>query len=250
LNTLWNLEGSTGFPKPIGQTGFSLASLENAIILPVGPKRARNWLVFLGGLPRKLSTNIDFDKNCAGNVMIFAGKYGYPESIHFQGSNNTLYWGPNITWPAAVNVRFSSNRQLLFWGEGSTSNGTVVILEGDERRTLIGDDCMFALNTRIYTSDLHAIVDMTAQTWINPPQDVLIHSHVWLGQDSLILKGVTIGSGSIVGAKSLVTKSIIPNGLVGGIPAKLLKSNVRWERTRQPGLKFDSEDLYELESSR
>ena len=249
LNTLWSLEGSRCLPKPIGQTGFSLASLENAIILSIGPKGAKNWLVFLGGLPRQLSTKIDFDKNCTENVIIFAGKYGYPKSIHFQGSKNTLYWGPNITWPAIVDVRFSSNRQLLFWGKGSTSNGTVVILEGDERRILIGDDCMFALNTRIYTSDLHAIVDMTAQEWINPPQDVLIHSHVWLGQDSLILKGVDIGSGSIVGAKSLVTKSIVANGLVGGIPAKLLKSNVRWERTRQPNLKLDSPDLYEVESS-
>jgi len=240
LNTLWSFESSGCFPKPIGEGGFSLASLGNAIILPIGSKRAKNWLVFLGGMPRQLPTNIYFDKNCTGNVIIFAGKYGYPRSVHFQGSNNTQYWGADITWPACVDIRFSSDRQLLFWGNGATSNGTTIILEGDKRQVLIGDDCMFALNTRIYTSDLHAIVDMTKEEWINCPQDVMIRSHVWLGQDSLILKGVDIGSGSVVGAKSLVTKSIGPNSLVGGIPAKLLKSNVRWERTRRPTLKVDS----------
>jgi acyl-[acyl carrier protein]--UDP-N-acetylglucosamine O-acyltransferase len=150
------------------------------------------------------------------------------------GNSNRVYWGAKILWPAAVDVRFSSDSQLLFWGDGSTSNGTSLILEGAERTMIIGDECMFALNTRVYTSDLHAIVDTTKEEWINPPRDVRIGTGVWVGQDALILKGVHIGDGVIVGAKSLVTRSVAPNSLVGGIPAKVLKSNVRWERTRQP----------------
>jgi acetyltransferase-like isoleucine patch superfamily enzyme len=52
---------------------------------------------------------------------------------------------------------------------------------------------------------------------------VQIGNDVWIGCNCILLKGVTIGEGSIVSAGSIVTKDIPPNVMVGGNPAKILK---------------------------
>lgn len=52
---------------------------------------------------------------------------------------------------------------------------------------------------------------------------IKICSHAWIGMNSIILKGVTIGEGAIVGAGSVVTKDVSPWTIVGGNPAKVIK---------------------------
>lgn len=53
---------------------------------------------------------------------------------------------------------------------------------------------------------------------------VEIKNNVWIGEGVVIMPNVTIGENSIVGANSVVTKSIPPNSVVGGNPAKILRS--------------------------
>lgn len=50
--------------------------------------------------------------------------------------------------------------------------------------------------------------------------DVIIEDDVWVGCNVTILKGVTIGRGGIVAAGAVVTKSVPPYTIVGGVPAK------------------------------
>lgn len=52
---------------------------------------------------------------------------------------------------------------------------------------------------------------------------VVIEDDVWVGANVTILKGVTIGRGSIVAAGAVVTKSFPPYSVIGGVPAHLLK---------------------------
>ena len=54
-------------------------------------------------------------------------------------------------------------------------------------------------------------------------QPVVIEDDVWCGANVTILKGVTIGHGSVVAAGAVVTKSFPPYSIIGGIPAKLIK---------------------------
>lgn len=51
----------------------------------------------------------------------------------------------------------------------------------------------------------------------------VIGNDVWVGLNSIILDGVTIGDGAIIGAGSVVTKDVKPYTIVGGIPAKIIK---------------------------
>ncbi len=55
---------------------------------------------------------------------------------------------------------------------------------------------------------------------------VKIGSNVWLGQYSRVLKGVTIGEGSIVASNAVVTKNVPVNTIVAGNPAVIVKSNI------------------------
>ena len=52
---------------------------------------------------------------------------------------------------------------------------------------------------------------------------IVLEDDVWIGQDSIILSGVTIGRGSVIAAGSVVTKSVEPYSIVGGNPARLIR---------------------------
>ena len=56
---------------------------------------------------------------------------------------------------------------------------------------------------------------------------VVIEDDVWIGTRAIILHGVTIGRGAIVGAGAVVTKSVPPYAIVGGVPARVIK--FRWD---------------------
>jgi acetyltransferase-like isoleucine patch superfamily enzyme len=67
----------------------------------------------------------------------------------------------------------------------------------------------------------------TGRTDARPPiagAPVRIGANAWIGFNSIILKGVTIGERSIVAAGSVVTSDVPPDGVVGGNPARVLRS--------------------------
>lgn len=57
---------------------------------------------------------------------------------------------------------------------------------------------------------------------------IVIEDHVWIGAKVMILKGVTIGSGAVIAAGSVVTKDVPPNCVAAGNPAKVVKENISW----------------------
>lgn len=59
------------------------------------------------------------------------------------------------------------------------------------------------------------------EAWSKGP--IVIGNDVWIGMDSMILSGVTIGQGAVIAAGSVVTKDVPPYAIVGGNPAKVIK---------------------------
>ncbi len=84
-------------------------------------------------------------------------------------------------------------------------------------RIILGDDVYLAPNVCFFASG-HDIDDLTQLTG----GDIVIGDHVWIGANAIILPGVTIGNGSVVGAGSVVTKSLPYDSVAVGTPARVV----------------------------
>ncbi|MCU4858668.1 CatB-related O-acetyltransferase [Bacillus cereus] len=62
---------------------------------------------------------------------------------------------------------------------------------------------------------------------------IIVEDDVWIGNNAIILSGITIGKGAIVAAGSVVTKNVEPYSIVGGNPAQLIKYRFSEEVIRQ-----------------
>lgn len=91
----------------------------------------------------------------------------------------------------------------------------------DHGGVTLGDGCLIG----------HNVVFATLNHDLNPhrrafmkPAPIVLGKNVWIGSNSTILQGVTIGDGAVVAAGAVVTKDVPANAVVGGIPAKYLRS--------------------------
>lgn len=91
----------------------------------------------------------------------------------------------------------------------------------------IGSGVMIARNVNIYDSDYHpfSLFDDVQSIATKP---VVIEDHVWIGNGSYIMKGVTIGEGSVVSAASVVIKKVRPHSMVSGNPATEVAKDIYW----------------------
>jgi acetyltransferase-like isoleucine patch superfamily enzyme len=105
----------------------------------------------------------------------------------------------------------------LILGDGVHFNGCSVVAS---ELITIGYKSGVGDFTSIMDSTYHDLSsDTTSRT-----QPISIGSNVWIGRSCTILPGVSIGDNSVVASNSVVNKSVPPNTLVGGVPAKFLKT--------------------------
>ena len=109
--------------------------------------------------------------------------------------------------------------------------GTGLTVLSTRAKVRIGDDVMFGPNVTIVTGD-HRI-DIPGRTMYSVrddekspenDRDVVIENDVWIGANVIILKGVTIHTGSVIAAGSVVTKDVEEYSVYGGVPAKFLRA--------------------------
>ena len=115
-------------------------------------------------------------------------------------------------------VRLSSKLSI-----GNNSGvGINANIQGD---ITIGDNVMMGPEVAIYTVN-HCTeridIPMNVQG-ITPEKPVVIGNDVWIGTRVIILGGVKVGTGSIIAAGSVVTKSIPAYTIVAGVPAKVVR---------------------------
>ena len=94
---------------------------------------------------------------------------------------------------------------------------------------IIGNHCSIGWDCDIMDTSFHRVNYANQDSGpITAP--VVIEDNVWIGIHCIILKGVTIGRNSVIGAGSVVVKGIPPNVFAAGTPAKVLKEITGWDR--------------------
>lgn len=117
-----------------------------------------------------------------------------------------LYLGKNSS--IGANATLYSTRAKIVIGSDFMSGPGMTIITGDHRTDILG-------------RTMRSVTDADKRP--EDDADVVIENDVWVGANVTILKGVKIGTGSIVAAGSVVTKDVLPFSVVGGAPAKLIK---------------------------
>ncbi len=84
----------------------------------------------------------------------------------------------------------------------------------------IGDDCLIGTHVMVMDCDFHRVED---KSWDTTGAAVVLENKVWLGNRSIVLKGVTIGHDAVVAAGSVVTRDVPPRTVVAGVPARVVR---------------------------
>ncbi|MCR1842088.1 sugar O-acetyltransferase [Murimonas intestini] len=92
----------------------------------------------------------------------------------------------------------------------------------DVAKVKIGDNCQMAPNVSVYTAG-HPVHPAARNTLYEYGIEVTIGDNVWIGGNTVILPGVHIGSNTVIGAGSVVTKDIPDWVIAGGNPCKVIR---------------------------
>lgn len=186
-------------------------------------------------------------------VVILGKEIGLKKKSKFGyfGKNSTIM-KPFLQLSGCSNIKIGdsttilSNARLAVYGSSSEANITIgnncyigfgfSALASAEANISIGDNVLFASNVLV-TNENHGIDPESDIPYMDQKlsaRDVVIGNGCWIGEKACILSGVTIGEKCIIGAGSIVTKSIPSYSIAVGNPARIIKQynfqTKRWER--------------------
>jgi len=141
----------------------------------------------------------------------------YPFSTIKIGNNCTFRCDPTsnligVNHTCILSTHFENS--IISIGDDCGFSGVTI---GAAKKIIIGNNVLCGANAVITDFDWHSSISDTE------PSPIIIHNNVWIGLNTVILKGVEIGENSIIGANSLVVKSIPANVIAGGVPCQVLK---------------------------
>ena len=188
-----------------------------------------NSVDFSSSIVWKSSINIEGSNN---KILLKGSKLIQNLSIKIIGDNNLISIGENC-WLKNSVIWIEGNGNICQLGKGTTIESAELFLTEQNTTIEIGEDCMLSDSIVFRTGDSHSILDIDTGERINNPGDIFISNHVWIGQGVTVLKNTFIGSGSVIGTRSVVNKRFEDeNIIIAGVPSRKVKSNVKWTRER------------------
>ena len=157
------------------------------------------------------------------------------------GDNETVYLKNVITNPNIAIGDYTMYNDFVHNPRDFQKNNVLYHYPVNHDRLKIGKFCSIACGAKfIFASANHSLKSLSTypfpiffeewdldvanitDAWDNKG-DIIIGNDVWIGYEAVILCGVTIGDGTIIGSRAVVTKDVPPYTIVGGVPAKSIR---------------------------
>jgi len=134
-----------------------------------------------------------------------------------------------VRWAGRATLKFEWAPGCIQIGDNVRAHGVYLLARG--AAVTIGADSILSHGVEIRTSDAHRLHDAASGARLNADRDTCIGARCWIGARAMILQGSDLPDGTVVGATSLVKHRFdTPGSVVAGIPARVIRTGVRWER--------------------
>ncbi|ABC29520.1 Acetyltransferase (isoleucine patch superfamily) [Hahella chejuensis KCTC 2396] len=142
--------------------------------------------------------------------------------LHDNVTVNSLNRGYHINMHSSVKLMADMPGATISIGKDTRIHGSCLHAY---QSIEIGEGCLIAANCQIMDCSGHNICLTAPHERLDSkgtPKPIVIGNHVWVGANTIILPGVTIGNGSVIGAGSVVRNDIPAGCIAAGNPAQVL----------------------------
>lgn len=150
------------------------------------------------------------------------------QPVLFLGSGEIVFgkgvrigWYPSpLFFSGYAHIEARSSNSRIVFGNHVTANNNLIIIS--ESSVEIGDHTLIGANVEILDADFHGLSPTERHSPNFERAPIHIGENVFIGNNVKILKGVSIGTNSVVGNGAILTKSFGDNLIIGGVPAKVI----------------------------
>lgn len=153
-----------------------------------------------------------------------------PKGFHVSTSPCVLGMGDNSKLVINGNCWAGLGVVVVLLEDGCLELGNNVYINSNStlvcgKHVKIGDGSRISWNVEICDTDFHRIVREGSAV----SEPIEIGQNTLIGRRAMIMKGVKIGDGAVVAAGAVVTKDVSENCLVAGVPARIVRRDIKWE---------------------
>lgn len=222
MNSVIKLLAHTSILKTL-RVNFHYLKFRDAIKLPILISRATRLRILNG----------DVRFNCPIHTGII--RFGYDTLGLVDYGRQRAIWENNGSVVFNGRASFGAASRLVVIGGGKVIVGQRFAITGrssviSEKSIIFGDNCLISWDVQIMDTDFHSIFD-EHNVRVNPPKEIKIGSHVWIGSNCHILKGSVIPDNCVIASNSNIHRSYNEsNAIYGGNPIRILRQNITWQQ--------------------
>ena len=163
------------------------------------------------------------------HIGIFSGSFdcgkNMQTTLQLQPGSKLIFRGKAAIAKGAV----INNGGIIEFGRNFSSNFGLFI--SCNKRISFGDNCLLGWNNRFLDNNGHKIFDDLGNV-TSVEKEISIGNNVWITSETHFLSGAVIGDGCVVGYNSFIKNDLSQSrcSLIVGNPAKVIRSNIRWEK--------------------
>lgn len=228
----------------IGERCFDVLQVKSTNMTPDELQKELPNLEVIADESATININLDGLK-CEGDgnrLILGAGcKLGSlsPLRLEFAGSNINMIVGDAVNVKRG-HIRMQTNSTVQYGAKTTVNNA--YFFAGPSSKIILGIDCLLSYEIEFRTTDAHSMFDRETNELLNPPKDIVVGDHCWIGKGACLLQGAEIPHDTIVGTRSVVTKKFDESYCaIAGVPARVVSSGVYFDR--RPPEKFMPELL-------